>query len=405
MCGGWIRAAAASEMRIAVVTPEYPPTTIGGGGVAVQAISESFAATHTVRVFSADHGQASWCGSPRYESLHELTICRYPTCPVFTSRSFLRSVLPPNPCCIASLLRELWIWAPDVAHVHGCGYAISDLAAWALRRLKVPYLLTDHGMPQTPALRGPGLRYAYRVYEHLVMGATVRGASEVSAVSTAEAELLRSRTGRTAVVIPNGVNAAKELTAHRLERLAKWIPDLIAAIRPDVPLILAAGRLTASKGFDILIDAIGELKEEALCVIVGDSTDQRYSQSLMERAGPCVVFVDHLDHDELITLMRLATAVAVPSRHEPFGLVALEAISAGARVVASSVGGLRDFVKEPYGLLVSPTDVQGLRDALTMAMKRGRLSIAEQEIANVTLATHNWPLIAERYESVLEAIA
>jgi D-inositol-3-phosphate glycosyltransferase len=68
---------------------------------------------------------------------------------------------------------------------------------------------------------------------------------------------------------------------------------------------------------------------------------------------------------EVAAWMRAADVVVVPSRREPLGLAAVEALACGTPVVASSVGGLREVVRDgENGLLIPPEDPGALAAAL-----------------------------------------
>jgi glycosyltransferase involved in cell wall biosynthesis len=66
--------------------------------------------------------------------------------------------------------------------------------------------------------------------------------------------------------------------------------------------------------------------------------------------------------------------IAVPSRQEPFGIIALEAMACGIPVVASDVGGLRDTLEHEFtGLLVAPGSPVALGAALNRLLSDGEL--------------------------------
>lgn len=388
-------------MRIAVVTPEFPPITIGGGGIAVEAISSELSRGHQLRVFSGDHADPRWIG-PRHRTEHAgYVVLRYPLLPLFTGVEYLKSVVPPNLRSVVDLRRDIAEWAPDVAHVHGCGYAISDLAAWVFRREGVPYLLTDHGLPRSPEERGFGVRFGHSLYASAIMAKTVGAAGEMSAVSRAEAALCEVRTGRRPIVIGNGVSVgSRESGVATSEALERFL-----TLAERGPVVLAAGRMTPSKGFDVLVDAMSGLSPvNATCLIVGASGDGAYLSLLQEGAAGRTIFGGRVSRQELLSMMARATVVVVPSRWEPFGLVALEGIMEGARVVASNVGGLPDFVRAPYGSLVPPNDRVALRAALEDALGRGRLAGDDWLAARDELLKRTWPVIAQRYEAVLRSL-
>jgi glycosyltransferase involved in cell wall biosynthesis len=98
---------------------------------------------------------------------------------------------------------------------------------------------------------------------------------------------------------------------------------------------------------------------------------------------------------------------ALPSRHEPFGIVILEAWSAGKAVVASAVGGLRDLIADgDTGLLIPPGEpavlAGALRRLLASSELRLRLGEAGRQLAQ---AQYSWARIAAETERIYEAAA
>ena len=120
-------------------------------------------------------------------------------------------------------------------------------------------------------------------------------------------------------------------------------------IDPLDPTILAAGRITIQKGMDLLIEAVPMVLgyfPSAKFIISGDGPEK---EAVMNRAnelgvGHAVRFLGSLSRGEYTELMRSVDILALPSRNEPFGLVALEAWSAGKPVVATTAGGPREYV-------------------------------------------------------------
>jgi glycosyltransferase involved in cell wall biosynthesis len=73
-------------------------------------------------------------------------------------------------------------------------------------------------------------------------------------------------------------------------------------------------------------------------------------------------FLGHKSQDDVA--YNVADVSVVPSRVEPFGLVAIEAMACGTPVVATNAGGLPDFVTEEVGILVKMDDHEGLAYAI-----------------------------------------
>jgi len=132
-------------------------------------------------------------------------------------------------------------------------------------------------------------------------------------------------------------------------------------IGPMDPTVLFCGRMTWQKGPDLLLEAAPLIRlthPNTRFVFVGDG-DMR--MGLEDRARQIGVaentrFLGFRQGGELIDLYKSADVVCIPSRNEPFGIVILEAWSAGKPVVASLNGGPSEFVKHEHnGLKVYPS--------------------------------------------------
>jgi glycosyltransferase involved in cell wall biosynthesis len=136
----------------------------------------------------------------------------------------------------------------------------------------------------------------------------------------------------------------------------------------DPTAITFAGRLTPEKGLAVLIEALGMMHgsgpvELRIAGVVENdaywSQCQRLGHSARS-ANPLltVTYLGHLDYPSIDELFRKSDVVAIPSQWpEPLGVVALEAMAAGAAVVASNIGGLDTaLVHGQNGVLVDPPD-------------------------------------------------
>jgi glycosyltransferase involved in cell wall biosynthesis len=131
-------------------------------------------------------------------------------------------------------------------------------------------------------------------------------------------------------------------------------------IGPLDPTVLYCGRLAWQKGPDLLVEAIPSVLKfyrNAKFVFLGDG-DMRGGLDARTRqlgVGPAVRFLGFRDGDELVRLFKMADAVCVPSRNEPFGIVVLEGWSASKPVVVTHNGGPDEFVQHGRnGLKVFP---------------------------------------------------
>ena len=98
--------------------------------------------------------------------------------------------------------------------------------------------------------------------------------------------------------------------------------------------------------------------------------------------------------------------MAVPSRYESFGLVAVEALACAKPVVASRVGGLRFTIDEgATGFLVKPQSPQALADALETVFGDGTLRAAMAAAARPSVARYDWSNVARQVKHVYRRLA
>jgi glycosyltransferase involved in cell wall biosynthesis len=126
--------------------------------------------------------------------------------------------------------------------------------------------------------------------------------------------------------------------------------------------VLFVGRFDRQKGVDLLLDALGELKDSAFACLVGDSVlGDGAPLNLPENARA----TGWLAGPELAAYYASADVLVAPSRWEGFGLIAAEGMRAGLPVIATRVGGLLEIVEHGVtGLLVEPGDRAALIDAI-----------------------------------------
>ncbi len=176
---------------------------------------------------------------------------------------------------------------------------------------------------------------------------------------------------------------------------------------PDAPLILFVGRLAWQKGPDMLVDAAPRLLREhpdGQFVFVGDGQMRR---GLEARARSLPVrFLGRLDDADYVPLLNASDIVAIPSRNEPFGLVLLEAWSAGRCVVASDVGGLAENIEHGTdGVKVRPHP-DSIAEGLSLAADSPKrsLSMGREGLGKVK-KEFPWSRVAERMEDSYRKVA
>jgi glycosyltransferase involved in cell wall biosynthesis len=158
------------------------------------------------------------------------------------------------------------------------------------------------------------------------------------------------------------------------------------------PAFVCVGSLTERKNVVRLADAFARLGEGSL-TFVGDGP----LRARLEGRDRVRV-VGRVPHDEVPCWLAAADVVCQPSLIEPLGQSLLEAMACARTVVATRIGGPPEFVRPDAGVLVDPTDVAALEQALRAAAALPRPNAA----ARAAAAEHDVRSQAERVEAVLE---
>lgn len=201
------------------------------------------------------------------------------------------------------------------------------------------------------------------------------------------------------VILPNAVHLDRYGTAHRRA-------DLVRRYGLEGKTVIATlGRLASAeryKGFDEVLGAMPELIERIpnlVYLIMGDGTDRRRIASRVADMGlgDHVVFTGFVAEHEKADHLRLADLYVMPSRGEGFGIVILEALACGIRVLGSKVDGTREALRDGLlGQLVDPESTAEIRDAVLQALKQRSNGVPEG------LAHFSFPHFCRRTASIVE---
>jgi glycosyltransferase involved in cell wall biosynthesis len=154
-------------------------------------------------------------------------------------------------------------------------------------------------------------------------------------------------------------------------------PDRLRAllgVGPATPVIALIGAISRRKGQDLGARAFAALRRrrpDAVLAVIGEGALP---------AGAPLEGVRMLGfRDDVDALLPHASAVIVPSREEPFGLAAIEAMACGVPVVGFAVGGLREVLAGGAGLAVPPKDTEAMAAALANLLSDGAQGRAQAE--------------------------
>lgn len=353
-------------MRILMLSWEYPPVVVGGLGRHVHAISTALAAQgHDLTVISRRGKDA-----PASERLDGVSIIRVDPGP--PCLDFCTDLLGWTLALNHSMLRAAAAWWPTsgptpVIHAHD--WLVANAAVAMSRQTGAALVSTLHA---TEAGRHQGwLPGPLNRQIHALEWWLANNSARVVVCSKsmrAEAGGLYDVPLSQITVIPNGIDPMLWKASRRS------ILDARAQYAGAGPLVVFTGRLEYEKGVHDLIDAVPRLRRRhpgLRVVVTGDGTQRDWLQqrAAARRLGRSLQFAGHLDHDTLRALLGAVDVAVVPSRYEPFGMVALEMAAAGAPLVVAAVGGLDEFAaSDTRALTFSAGSPAALADAVTAVL-------------------------------------
>jgi phosphatidylinositol alpha-mannosyltransferase len=177
-----------------------------------------------------------------------------------------------------------------------------------------------------------------------------------------------------------------------------------------LPVLLFVGRLAPRKGPDVMLRAFALLEERGVRVrlrMIGDGPmEERCRAMVPSSARDRVELLGRVGGDELARHYRSATIYVAPSvGGESFGVVLIEAMSAGCPVVASNLPGYASVVADGVTGVLSPVgDAVALADRLEALLadeeQRRRLVAA----AGDDVRQYDWPVVAGRVREIYERV-
>jgi len=364
-----------------MISWEYPPHVVGGLGRHVFHLSENLTSKGIdVKVLTFTDGS-----SKAEERVHEVDVIRvnpyglrYP--------DFVSWVHGLNMLMMehAASMNDF-----DIIHVHDWLTAPSSIMMKHLRRR--PLIATIHS---TETGRRGGLRNDHERHIHELEWMLSYEAWHMICCSNYMRREVSNNLGcpwDKITLIPNGCDPNGLGLPAKLDR-RKFAND-------REKIILYVGRLVYEKGPQLMIEAASKLSRWDLkYLIVGDGPMKPYLVDMTRRLGMAdkICFLGHIPDGELSALYRLAVAAVFPSLYEPFGIVALEAMGAGAPVIVSGVGGLDEIVQHGQnGLKFIPGSSDSLAYNLNWMMTDGALRERCIRNARQTLGGFSWGAVAD----------
>lgn len=309
----------------------------------------------------------------------------------------------------------------DIIHSHTMA-RLASMSCKAARNKKIPFVVSFHGgcydVPEKEIaeMSRPvrhSLNYGKFIDPFVLEKDFLALADGIICVGYNEYEITSSKfPDKLVEYVPNGVNYPKFAVESPLDFRHKY------GIDRDALVLLCVSRIDYQKNQKMLAEAVIKLKqagEKVHCVIIGPVTAESYYLELeamiaRNNLGSAFTIIPGLPSEcpELIAAYKAADIFVLPSLHEPFGIVVLEAWSAGVPVIASKIGGLRRLVEDGVtGIFIDPADIRTLTDAFyKLKDNQGLMRTLNENALKTVTENYSWEKITGRllnfYRKVIE---
>jgi glycosyltransferase involved in cell wall biosynthesis len=271
----------------------------------------------------------------------------------------------PTPQVIGRMLGVVRESGADIVHSHG--YKANILLGPLPRRRRGPMLSTLHGWVAAPGFS------TLRLYE-LLDRMALRRIDQVVVVTRAMLALpaVRSLALQRRRLIENGIPPLATRLADLALQAAPPVPEALAAAGRAGPCLVAIGRLSPEKGFELLIEAFAQARAASgrahRLIIVGEGPERAAltAQIHARGLGQEVLLAGYLEGAD--RLLADAAGFVMSSYSEGMPLVLLEALQWGVPVLATAVGAIPEILADGRGTLVPPRDLPAMRAALERLM-------------------------------------
>ena len=212
-------------------------------------------------------------------------------------------------------------------------------------------------------------------------------------------------------VIPPGINENRFSPIRKQDQ--EELRETLGLGNKDV---LILGRMAANKGYDLLIHALPTLFELVpdayLIAAIGAESKQDEKgvdelKKLAEELGVMerIKWIGYVPDEDLVKYYRAAAVFAMPSRYEPFGMVAIEAMACGTPTVISTHGGLAELIRYGYhGFYADPNRPIEFGTLMAVPLLHENLA-SEVSVEGARFARRNfgWTGIARRILNIFDS--
>ncbi|KFX55719.1 glycosyltransferase family 4 protein [Clostridium botulinum] len=276
----------------------------------------------------------------------------------------------------------------DIIHAHSAMWG-GISAAYISEKYNIPLVITEHSsLKYAKYLKDNYKKHIYKAYE---------SCDSLIAVGNGLKKELNTYVNKDIEVIHNMV----DLSLFNTES------DSDTEIRNNKTTFFSCAFLEEGKGMELLIRCFKEafINEHVVLKIGGEGSLKSSLEELVKSIGmeKQIFFLGALSRQEVANEMKNCDIFALPSEHETFGVVYIEALACGKPVIGAKNGGAEDIITKENGIIIEKNNEEQLISALKY-MKENYKNYDENNIRNITIKNYSEDLLVENLKGVYKRV-
>lgn len=274
---------------------------------------------------------------------------------------------------------------PDIVHAHF--YKIGAIASILKKKYGIPFVITEHCSEfnkSADQINNLDRRLASKAYPFC---------DQLICVSEALRNNIQRNFNHDSIVIPNMVDSQSFNYNGQPKNTSPFV-------------FVSVGNLIPRKGFDKLIEAFAQVKDDAILYIIGEGPERKNLEAQIQLLGlqQQIQLLGRLERPEINKIFQKCNAFVLATSMETFGVCYIEAMYAGLPVIATRCGGPEFFIEESDGILVPVNDIPSLVEAMN-TLRENYMNYDPRRISMTCMERFSPDVIAERlintYNSLL----
>ena len=300
------------------------------------------------------------------------------------------------------IIKYLWEEDYDLVHVHGLRKSESYLAWFVSRFRKKPLVLTTHN-PFPTTTRSASSEKLIKIHDKILGKVLIKNFTKIISIVPSEKSKLINDFNipeDKIIEIPNGVEDVFFTGGFAPNFYREW------NINPDKwqGIAVVVGRVSYAKGIQNLKTAVKKLKNVLFFVAGGDDGYLNNLKNSFSGLENIIFSEKFITPEKQIDMYSAADVLLLPSLHEAFGIVVLEALAQGVPVISTNRGGPAEIFKTRAVKLIDPADQDEWKVSIEAIVKNKSRAEELGGVGREFAEKYRWDKVTKRIIEVYEDV-